>query len=57
MNEGEFKKSPEDTSLSEPNIEIEGYKLLIIRKLINDFTTYQFLFIDTEEEDELINEC
>lgn len=40
MNEGEFKKSPEDTSLSEPNIEIEGYKLLIIRKLINDFTTY-----------------
>ncbi|CAD8121799.1 unnamed protein product [Paramecium sonneborni] len=57
MNEGEFKKSPEDTSISEPSIEIEGYKLLIIRKLINEFSTYQFLFVDTEEEDELFNEC
>ncbi|CAD8195929.1 unnamed protein product [Paramecium octaurelia] len=57
MNEGEFKKSPEDTSVSEPSIEIEGFKLLIIRKLINEFSTYQFLFADTEEEDELFNEC
>ncbi|CAD8107933.1 unnamed protein product [Paramecium primaurelia] len=57
MNEGEFKKSPEDTSVSEPNIEIEGFKLLIIRKLINEFSIYQFLFVDTEEEDELFNEC
>lgn len=40
MNEGEFKKSPEDTSVSEPNIEIEGFKLLIIRKLINEFSIY-----------------
>ncbi|CAD8179069.1 unnamed protein product [Paramecium pentaurelia] len=57
MNEGELKKSPEDTSVSEPNIEIEGFKLLIIRKLINEFSIYQFLFVDTEEEDELFNEC
>ncbi|CAD8111471.1 unnamed protein product [Paramecium sonneborni] len=56
MNEGEFKNSPEDTSISEPNIEIEGFKLFIIRKLINEFSTYQFLFVDTEEEDQLFNE-